>query len=191
MTQLAITITGVSPLICNRFTEDAARKATLQTSSALTSAKGTPREKAEPKLYLDDKKRPCVPGPNIYRAIIDAGKFHKAGKTKVTTQKSSLICAAATMLTTDAPIKFKGPWDVDERPVRNPATGGRFLCWRPRFNEWSLSFEMSLDEDMISENVLRQIVDDAGSKIGLGDFRPDRKGPFGRFVVTSWKVTQK
>ena len=31
-----------------------------------------------------------------------------------------------------------------------------------------------------------QLVDDAGQKIGLGDYRPARKGPFGRFSVVSW-----
>ena len=25
------------------------------------------------------------------------------------------------------------------------------------------------------------------SRVGLLDFRPEKKGPFGRFVVTSWK----
>ena len=39
---------------------------------------------------------------------------------------------------------------------------------------------------MITLKMLRTIVDDAGSKIGLGDFRPDCKGPFGKFKVTTW-----
>jgi len=34
---------------------------------------------------------------------------------------------------------------------------------------------------------LRHIVDDAGSRVGLLDFRPERKGPFGRFIVIEWK----
>jgi len=33
-------------------------------------------------------------------------------------------------------------------------------------------------------------VDAAGKRIGLGDFRPDCKGPFGRFVVTKWKTSK-
>jgi hypothetical protein len=43
-----------------------------------------------------------------------------------------------------------------------------------------------VDLEMISLRLFREIVDKAGKAIGLGDFRPDNKGPFGRFVVTRW-----
>jgi hypothetical protein len=32
------------------------------------------------------------------------------------------------------------------------------------------------------------IVEDTGRKVGIGDFRVERNGPFGKFQVTSWKV---
>ena len=38
---------------------------------------------------------------------------------------------------------------------------------------------------------LKAIVDDAGDRVGLLDFRPERKGPFGRFMVTAWKTDKK
>jgi hypothetical protein len=71
--------------------------------------------------------------------------------------------------------------------VCNPKTGGRFLCYRPCFEDWSLAFTLTLDLKEMNEKLLREIVDAAGKKIGLGDFRPDNKGPYGKFVVTSWK----
>lgn len=43
---------------------------------------------------------------------------------------------------------------------------------------------------MFGPILVRSIVDDAGKKIGLGDFRPARKGPFGRFVVKEWVVLE-
>jgi hypothetical protein len=42
----------------------------------------------------------------------------------------------------------------------------------------------------MSKELFRDIVDSAGRRIGLGDFRPDRKGPFGKFVVVSWKESK-
>lgn len=86
------------------------------------------------------------------------------------------------------PLQHKEPWTVDTRPVRIPATGGRILCHRPCFHDWKLSFEIELDTDLISHKLLREIVDAAGKRIGLGDFRPSCKGPFGKFVVTKWAV---
>jgi hypothetical protein len=32
------------------------------------------------------------------------------------------------------------------------------------------------------------MIDAAGKRIGLGDFRPSCKGPFGKFVVIHWAV---
>lgn len=62
------------------------------------------------------------------------------------------------------------------------------MCHRPRLDEWSTAFTLDVDGDMFSEKLVRLLVDDAGKKCGLGDYRPNRKGPFGKFVVTSWET---
>lgn len=79
-------------------------------------------------------------------------------------------------------------WSIDTRAVRIPSTGGRILRHRPIFHDWKLEFTLDLDTELLSEKLLRQIVDAAGKRIGLGDFRPDCLGPYGRFVVNSWEV---
>jgi hypothetical protein len=71
--------------------------------------------------------------------------------------------------------------------VRIPATGGRIIRHRAVFNDWRLSFTLNLDATLLAPKMLREIVDAAGSRIGLGDFRPQTKGPFGKYVVTSWE----
>lgn len=185
--EIHITIEGKTPLLCNRFTDEAAMKATSGTSGALRGDQGTPRAQAETKLYRDVDGNLCIPQPNLFRCIIDAGKFFKAGKSKVTTLKSSIIPACVEIEGVTIPLEHSDPWDVDIRPVRNPATGGRFLCYRPSFNDWKLSFVAVVDTSMIDTKLFRDIVDAAGKRIGLGDFRPDRKGPFGKFVVTKWE----
>ena len=38
--------------------------------------------------------------------------------------------------------------------------------------------------------LVRDLVDNAGGKVGLGDFRPDRKGPFGKFKIIHWTATK-
>lgn len=40
----------------------------------------------------------------------------------------------------------------------------------------------------MTEKQVREIVDTAGRRIGLLDYRPETKGPFGRFMVTAWKM---
>lgn len=191
--KIQCSITGASPLLMNRFTEAAASKSSAGTSSAIRSdGKGLPREQADPKLYQMGDGRPMIPGPNIYRGIIDAGVFHKAGKKQITTAKSSLVPAGVLLEELEVPIEnpfgAQVEWEVDSRSVVNPATGGRMMCHRPRFDAWRLSFTLLVDDKMFSHEIVRTLVDDLGSKIGIGDFRPARKGPFGRFLVSHWVV---
>lgn len=191
MKEISITITGKTPLLCNRFTDAAQMSATSGVRSSLVGDKGSPREQAETKLYIGQDGKCVIPQPNLFRCIIDAGKFFKNGKSKVTTIKSSLIPSCVDMPEVEYLITHKDPWEVDTRAVRIPSTGGRILAHRPCFNDWSLSFTVYLDTDVMSESLFRDIVDKAGAAIGLGDFRPDCKGPFGKFVVTSWAAIEE
>ena len=196
MITINIEIQGESPLLCNRFTDEAMEKIARGSSAvAMSSDKGTPRERAEKTLYIGADGKPVIPGPNVYRSIIDAGRFHKAGKEKVTTQKSSLVPAGIWLVDIECqlfnPDHDAPSWEVDARRVVNPATGGAMMAYRARFDSWRLRFTLNVDDKMFGEQIVRALVDDAGQKIGLGDFRPSRKGPFGRFKVISWSKDQE
>ena len=189
MINIKVTINGVSPLICNKFTDKAALAATTGVTSNNAGEPLTPQETAEEKLYMH-KKKPCIPQPNLLASIIEGGRFHKIKNRSVTTMQKSMIPSCFDIKGTMLPIKTKG-WEVDERPVRIPATGGRILAYRPKFNDWQLQFDATLDTDIISVNLMREILDDAGKRIGLGDYRPDRKGPFGKYKVNQWQVKKR
>lgn len=190
MLNIHVSIEGVTPILMNRFTEEAEVKVSSGTSAVQLGNKGTPREQAAKKTYSDEKGNLYIPGPNIFACIIEAGKFHKAGKSKITTKKSSLIPAGIALSEIICPLGTKD-FEVDSRSVVIPATGGRIMAHRPRLDEWKLSFTLEVDDTMFAPELVRQIVDDAGRKVGLGDFRPDRKGPFGKFVVTEWKIEKE
>ena len=188
MKLLSVTIQGTAPLLCNKFHDAAQMSATGDSSRISTIGdRGTPLDQAQLKLYLSESGDPHIPGPNVFRMLIEAGKFFKSGKSKLTTQKNSLIPACVNILDIEIPLQHKQPWTVDTRPVRIPSTGGRILAHRPCFHDWTLTFTIELDVDLMSLKLLRDVVDAAGKRVGLGDFRPDCKGPFGRFVVTSWQ----
>lgn len=186
--KISITITGTTPLLMNKFTDAAQMQASNGTRLSTIGEKGSPKDQAEQKIYLGHDGQPMIPQPNLFRCIIDGGTFFKAGKSKVTTQKTSMIPACVGIEAIEIPLRSEQGWQVDTRAVRIPSTGGRILCHRPVFNDWSLSFEAEIDTDLISPKLFREIIDAAGKRIGLGDFRPACKGPFGKFVVTSWAV---
>lgn len=177
--KIVIEITGLTPLLMNRFNID---EQSIKKDKNLT-----PRETAKKLCYEDEEGRLYYPTTNIYACLIEAGKFHKDGKVKVTTARSSLI-PAGVMIEGET-VYFSEPkeWEVDSRGVVVPSTGGRIVCHRPRLDTWKLEFTLNLDLKMFTPKFIRALVDDAGSKVGLGDFRPSRKGIFGRFVVTNWR----
>lgn len=188
--KIKVTIEGISPLLMNRFTEAAEIQVSGGTSVTFRGGKGTPREQAEPKRYADANGMLYIPGPNIYSAIIAAGAFHKAGKSKITTMKTSLVPAGIQVEDLVCPLGTD-KWEVDSRSVVIPSTGGRIMCHRPRVDSWSVPFTLDVDTSVFDPKLVRALVDDAGKKIGLGDYRPARKGPFGRFVVKHWEEMQE
>ena len=193
MRTIQITIEGTTPLLMNKF-KDAATQALKRGSSNAVRARQNlePRDAAETKLYQDENGTIHIPGPNLFRAFIDAGTFIKIGKGKMTTQKTSLVPAGMAIIELACPLSRPDgaalTWEVDERSVVNPATGGRMMAYRPRFERWQLSLTVEFDPEMFNEQLVRELVDHAGKRIGLGDFRPSRKGPFGKFVVTRWQA---
>lgn len=187
-----VTIQGLTPLLMNRFTEANEVAVSGGTSVSFRGDKGTPRDQAAAKRYADGDGQLYVPGPNIFACLIAAGTFHKAGKSKLTTMRTSLIPAGVMVedlvcLLTNADGEPLTEWEVDSRSVVIPSTGGRIMAHRPRVDAWLTSFTLDIDDTMFTPNLIRAVVDDAGKKIGLGDYRPARKGPFGRFVVAKWQ----
>ena len=186
MLRISVTIEGISPYIPHRFNEAAGVSVSGGTSPISSLDRGTPQEIAESFLYTDDKGKPIVIQPAIFGAIMAAGKFHKLGKSKITTQQTSLVPGYMTVTGAYYPLVHKQPWKVDTRPVRIPSTGGRILQHRPMFDDWKTTFEIEVFDGGFSDKLVRQLVDDAGLRIGIGDLRPEKKGPYGRFKVTKW-----
>lgn len=68
----------------NRFHEAAERAISGSHRTTLNGDRGTPREQAEPRAYRNRNGYLFVPGPNLFRAIIDAGKYMRSGKKQLT-----------------------------------------------------------------------------------------------------------
>lgn len=180
-----------TPLLINKVTDEAILKMQSGSRKAQSSHQATPKEEAQKKLHLSKGGKPIIPSPNLFKSIIEGGRFFKLGKSKITTLKSSLVPACVEIEELELPIQSKAGWEVDSRPVRVPTTGGVVIAHRPMFEQWALAFTLNLDEEMMSSQLLYEIIEAAGTRIGLGDFRPDRKGPFGKYRITQWKEGNK
>lgn len=57
--------------------------------------------------------------------------------------------------------------------------------WRcfPRIDEWEVTVDFHVLSDEITEDVFQQVLTQAGAFIGIGRFRPQNGGFYGRFAV--------
>ena len=62
----------------------------------------------------------------------------------------------------------------------------RILRTRPRFREWAVTFVLDCDDELIDAGHIENWLDIGGRRIGLGDWRPEKSGTYGRFETTSF-----
>jgi hypothetical protein len=177
-----VTIEGIAPLIVNRFHEEAAEAAT--SGIHVRKERLSPEDDAASRLYPQNGHGSTFPAENIRQSVIGASSRTKIGRRSATSDTAAAIYIFPELL------NLEGDWHVDSRAVVIKATGGRILRHRPMFNEWSISFDLQINTDLIDQRTIHEIVANAGALVGLGDFRPARKGPYGRFAVTSWEVVK-
>lgn len=188
-----VTIVGVTPLLMNRLSEEDLLKIRDKVKRPKNAPRPTPREECESKVHSHDGK-PVMPVQNLMAALVEGGKYVRLdGKRQVSTSKSTILPAFLRFEDGWFPIftpdtHKTADWEVDVRGGRNP-NGGEVVCLcRPRFDAWSITAKVQIHTDQLSEQSIRELFDIAGSYIGLGDFRPQRKGIFGQFRIDGWKL---
>lgn len=168
-----VEITGISPLLMHSFPMvpiEAIEKKSPQEQAELSAY----RVPGTPELY--------IPAMALQRAFVSAASYSK-GKNRASLQKP---VAACVLVSPEYVLLGTDKYNIDSRPVVVPATRGRVMRHRPRLDQWSCTFQIEFDPTLLTADQMRRVVDDCGSRVGLLDFRPERKGPFGRFSVTLW-----
>jgi hypothetical protein len=59
---------------------------------------------------------------------------------------------------------------------------------RARLDEWSATFKIVYNEKLIGDPmIIKTVLEEAGQRIGIMDFRPTNSGWYGCFSITEWK----
>lgn len=174
-----VEIKGVTSLLQNRFAGGEPDTSTKKKTAT------TKENDVEDALYKLPTGEVYQPSESIRQSLIESGKAFKRGRSNL-----SKTFASFCMVSPEA-IVLSDKWILDRRPVVIPSTKGRVMRNRPRFDNWKLSFQVTiLDSDEITEKVLHDALDYAGHYIGIGDYRPQKKGMYGRFIVSSIKEAE-
>jgi hypothetical protein len=127
-----------------------------------------------------------IPAEHIRGSLINAGAMVKS---KVgNSRKSMKNIVAGMFFIKESEIPLPNEYEIDKRSAVNKNIKGRVIVIRPKWNEWTAEFTLQIDNDTITKETAREIVENAGKYIGVGSFRPENNGMFGRFDVVGFEA---
>lgn len=173
-------IRGISPLIMHQWSEKAKREMRNKQQSGKktkTRENRNPEAEAKEAMYTTDQGSIGIPGMAFKSALVSAA--HK----DIGIEKT-LVRKALFLVTDDSnkilPIDGSHP-RVREDPVH--VGMGTDLRYRPEFDEWTCKIELEVDSELLQRDDVLALVDRAGFGVGIGEWRPERGGEFGRFEI--------
>lgn len=150
---------------------------------------------AQAKIIKNDDGKPGIPLEYMLACLRGAGRLVKNGKAKVSTATTTTIFGfldfgdRSFFPFSDGYSEMK----VDKRKgtLNNAGKNVAVGIVRPLYKNWSVSFDVDVNTDAakfgVSLSIVEELFKAAGSQMGLGDFRPSKNGPFGRFELTKFE----
>ena len=171
MKTVKVRIEGISPLLQHRFPEEA----NPENKSKKKIKEYIAQIDCETALYKDEKGNIYQPSTHIFGCLIKAGSRFNFEKKQT---YSSIIKSSLIVLPEAIPHIYK-EWEIDRRNV--VIQRARIMRARPRFNKWALEFKIEFDDELIGKDKLKEILDFAGQRIGIGDYQQRHTLWWGRF----------
>ena len=154
----------------NRTTSDDARLAELECQLS---------------LWLDREAKPTIPAAAL-RSCIETG----ARKLKQGPQvREGMIVEEVLGFDYDKSVYGEGVdtlMKTTQFSVGVVVQRSHMLRTRAKFEmPWSCRFVLDCDDELVDQEKLESWLDIAGRRIGLGDWRPEKSGDYGRFETVS------
>lgn len=180
--EVKIKIRGISPLIMHRFSEtskEAIIKTTTKQAKKIREAKNIEKEIEEAK-YLTNNGSPAFPVIGFKKAMTRAGKQLGIKMTEARTN-FFVIGEFSDHCNTEV-TELSGQWDYRYDNIVVGQGKADIRC-RPQLNNWTAIITVGYNSSVISFEQIINMLQIAGYGVGVGDWRPEKDGSFGRFEV--------
>lgn len=178
MKKIEVELTGITPLLMN--SPKSMIDESLDKSLKSTTKTHDIKAAADKLAYKNSKGELYVPAEAIKGCLIGAASYKKIGKYAA----KGIIAGGVFILDQEIGLGIK-KYDLDIRTV--VIQRARVVKARPMIKKWKLKFELTYNENLIGNSeIIKQIMEEAGQRVGLLDFRPQKTGSFGMFEVTKW-----
>jgi hypothetical protein len=169
-------VVGLSPLLTNN-------PASMSTQDGGPKKKKipSPEEEAKAGLYVNANGCYYIPSIAFRSALLAAMVGKKIGKRAARTIMAASVFNAdeQTILIDPDTEKPLTEYVIDSR--RAVVQGQGITRHRPRFDKWAAKVTFEIDEEMMPVKAVEEWLNEAGTMAGGGDYRVNKRGPFGRF----------
>ena len=132
-------------------------------------------------LYLDDNGAPTLPAAAFRKNIESAARKLRQGaqvREGLIVEEVEEFDYDRSLGTTAAELALSAQFTVGVGVGR-----GRVLRTRARFDNWAATFRIDVDPELVDREQLLVWLDIGGRRLGVGNWRPEKSGVFGRFEV--------
>ena len=180
---IKLTVVGDSALICHAWSSKAKKMMLDKQMKKAT-------EKKQAKSPADDYRESLYPFPGggfgfpsvgFKAAMVSACRF--AEGVKMTELRGALHIVGDM-------VKIEGEPRPREDMVR-VGMGVADIRYRGEFPKWKAQLTIQFNASMISTEQVANLLNIAGFGVGVGEWRPERNGSFGRFHVASDKEAKR
>lgn len=171
-------IVGISPLLQNN------PVAFIDTPDGDLAGKKkyNDEEEARLRLYLDPDGNHCHPAQAFPRCMSKAVAGRKFGKMFASAAiNGAVFITEPFTIIENAAGKPAIQYTIDRRSV--VIGKARVLRCRPCWANWRMRLALEVDTAILQPSQVRESLELAGRIKGIGDYRPEKGGGFGRFRV--------
>lgn len=186
---LHVPIIGTSPLIVHNFSEKS-KQQMLDSQQGKKKLKQVrdPQAEYEAAFYRifdeDGIDRYGFPVTAFKAATTGAARFY--GKDVSMTSLRQFMFMRGTMTKADPQqlVEIVGHPQMREDVVRlSGPSRSADLRYRPEFPEWSTTLTVTYITSSLSRQSVLSLIDAGGMGIGVGEWRPEKRGEFGTYMV--------
>lgn len=186
---LSVPIIGTAPLIVHNFSEKS-RRQMLEAQQGKKKVKVVrdPQSEYEAAFYRihneDGPDKYGFPVTAFKAATTGAARFYDKSITMTALRQFMFMRGVMTKADAQMLIEIHGDPEMREDVVRlgGPSRSAD-LRYRPMFPEWGCVLNVTYVKSSIDRNSILSLIDAGGMGIGVGEWRPEKRGEFGTYQI--------
>jgi hypothetical protein len=143
----------------------------------------SPEDEAASKVYKQDDGTLFLPSISFRSSLLKGCTGRRIGKVGAATRVAAGVFNVETETPLFDPESGEPIKDYRVHVTRCVVQRNGVMRARPEIPRWAAEVVFEVDDDFVTVEQVKELLGIAGRIAGVGDWRPEKKGPYGRFKV--------